>query len=259
MNQAKQENYTKALKELLYKMADDQLILGHRNSEWTGLGPTLEEDIAFSSLAQDKIGHAYNLYQILEDLGEGDPDHLAFKRGEDKQYKCCHLVEYPIGEYDFSLVRHFYFDNAEFIRFEQLSSSSWSTLAGLAKKIRGEIKYHVFHANTWIKQLANGTDESLSRIQNALNKNFALALGMFEPGENEKILQKAGIFPGEEKIRSGWYDQISEVIEPAGLKLPDIKTEEPVYGGRKGFHTQHLQPLLKEMTEVFNKEPEAGW
>ena len=69
-----------AIKELLYKMADDQLILGHRNSEWTGFGPLLEEDIAFSSMAQDKIGHSLALYSILQQLGERDPDTVAFMR-----------------------------------------------------------------------------------------------------------------------------------------------------------------------------------
>jgi ring-1,2-phenylacetyl-CoA epoxidase subunit PaaC len=69
-----------ALKDLLYRMADDALIIGHRHSEWTGLGPILEEDIAFSSIAQDKLGHAYALYQLLHELGEPEPDHAAFLR-----------------------------------------------------------------------------------------------------------------------------------------------------------------------------------
>jgi ring-1,2-phenylacetyl-CoA epoxidase subunit PaaC len=109
-----------AIKELLYKMADDALIIGHRNSEWTGIGPMLEEDLAFSSMAQDKVGHAQALYQILHAvLGEKDPDILAFQRTE-KDFKCCQLVELPIGEYDFSLVRHFLFDHAESLRYDML-------------------------------------------------------------------------------------------------------------------------------------------
>src|SRR6187431_2797996 len=119
---------TEAIKELLYKMADDLLIIGHRNSEWTGLGPILEEDIAFSSMAQDKLGHAFALYTVLNKMGEPDPDTLAFTRKEN-QMKCCHLVEYPIGDYAFSLMRHFLFDEAEALRFEMLSESSFEDLA----------------------------------------------------------------------------------------------------------------------------------
>src|SRR5688572_33396134 len=117
-----------ALKELLYKIADDQLILGHRNSEWTGFGPLLEEDIAFSSMAQDKIGQSYALFQILHELGEQAPDTVAFTRNA-AQFHNCILVELPNGEYDFSLVRHFLFDTAEALRFESLSQSSFQPLA----------------------------------------------------------------------------------------------------------------------------------
>lgn len=90
-------NKVKALKELLYKVADNQLIIGHRYSEWIGIGPVLEEDIAFGSLAQDKTGHAWNLYQLLEKMGEKDADTIAFRR-EEKDFKSSHLAELPIGE-----------------------------------------------------------------------------------------------------------------------------------------------------------------
>src|SRR5690349_20918698 len=124
-----------ALKELLYKMADDQLILGHRNSEWTGMGPLLEEDIAFSSMAQDKIGHSLALYTLLHQLGEQDPDTVAFTRNA-PQFHNCVFVELPNGEYDFSLIRHFLYDTAEALRFEMLSNSSFQPVADLSKKIR---------------------------------------------------------------------------------------------------------------------------
>ena len=156
-----------ALKELLYKIADDQLILGHRNSEWTGFGPLLEEDIAFSSMAQDKIGQSYALFQILHQLGEQAPDTVAFMRNAN-QFHNCILVELPNGEYDFSLIRHFLFDTAEAIRFDMLSNSSYQPLAELSRKIKGELRYHTLHANTWIKKLGTATTESITRLQQSL-------------------------------------------------------------------------------------------
>ena len=116
-------NSIEALKELLYKMADDQLIIGHRNSEWNGLGPILEEDIAFSSMAQDKMGQSEHLYNLLNQLGEADADTVAFTRNA-PQFHCSHLVELPIGGYDFSLIRHFLFDFAEYMRFEAIKTSA---------------------------------------------------------------------------------------------------------------------------------------
>jgi ring-1,2-phenylacetyl-CoA epoxidase subunit PaaC len=243
-----------ATKELLFKMADDALVIGHRNSEWTGIGPMLEEDLAFSSMAQDKIGHAHALYNILHvEFGEADADTLAFKRVE-KDFKCCQFVELPIGEYDFSLVRQFLFDHAELARYELLSQSSFLPLAQLAKKIKGEIKYHVMHGDTFLKQLGKGTEESHARMQSALNYAWNFALGIFEKSEFEKQLIEEGVFAGEEELKKRWLEKITPIIEASDLAVPSTDESKKVYGGRKGFHSEFLNPLLDEMCEVVRSD-----
>lgn len=249
---------TEALKELLYKMADDQLILGHRNSEWTGLGPLLEEDIAFSSMAQDKVGQSYALYQMLHDLGEGEPDTVAFMRNAE-QFHNCTLVELPNGEYDFSLIRHFLFDSAEAIRFEMLTESSYAPLAELAVKIRGELRYHTMHGDIWIKQLGSATEESVKKLQASLEACLPYALGIFEPSPFESELMSEGIFDGEDALKKRWMDRITTILGETQLELPDMAPVTPEYGGREGRHTEHLQPLLDEMAEVFRIDPTADW
>ncbi|MBN8577557.1 MAG: phenylacetate-CoA oxygenase subunit PaaC [Cytophagales bacterium] len=247
-----------ALKELLYKMADDQLILGHRNSEWTGFGPLLEEDIAFSSMAQDKVGQSLALYTLLHTLGEADPDTVAFTRNAN-QFHNCVFVELPNQEYDFSLIRHFLFDTAEALRFEALSNSSYEPLAQLARKIRGELRYHTLHANTWIKQLGSATEESITRLQHSLQEALPYALGIFEPSPFESELVEQKIFTGEVALKEMWITKIESVLCQTKLELPDWKTITPVYGGREGKHSEHLQPLLDEMSEVFRIDPTAEW
>ncbi len=247
-----------AIKDLLYKLADDQLILGHRNSEWTGFGPILEEDIAFSSMAQDKIGHSLAFYTLLQELGEADPDTVAFTRNAN-QFHNSQLVELPNGEYDFSLIRHFLYDNAEIIRFEMLSQSSYEPIAKVATKLKGEVKYHVLHANTWIKNLGTSTEEAILRLQSALNEALPYALGMFEKSKYEQEPIDAGVYAGEEAVKAEWLKRIQSVIEKTDLKLPDLATIEPKFGGRYGEHTEHLQPLLDEMAEVFKIDPTAEW
>ena len=248
-----------AIKDLLYKMGDDALIIGHRNSEWTGIGPMLEEDLAFASMAQDKVGHAQALYQICHEvLGDRTPDVIAFQR-EEKDFKCCQFVELPIGEYDFSLVRHFLFDHAELIRYEMLVSSSFQPLAQLAKKVKGEIKYHVMHADTFLKQLAKGTEESHARMQSSLDYAMPYALGIFEKSDYEDVLIKEGIFGGEEKLQETWLEKITAIVTAAGLVMPPVPDSKIVFGGRKGYHSKFLEPLLDEMTEVTQLDPSAEW
>ncbi len=248
----------KPLIDLLYKIADDQLILGHRNSEWTGIGPMLEEDIAFSSMAQDKVGQSLAFFKMLHELGEGDPDNVAFLRNA-PEYHNCQLVELPIGEYDFSLIRHFLFDHAELIRFEMLKHSSYAPLAQLATKLFGEIKYHVMHADIFIKKLGNANAETIERFQRSLDYAMPFALGIFEASQYEQELIETGIFQGEEALKESWLKEVEGTLSETHLNMPDIKTLSPVIGGRYGAHTEHLQPLLEEMGEVLRSDPSAEW
>lgn len=247
-----------ALRQFITAMGDDALILGHRNSEWTGLGPVMEEDIAFSSMAQDKIGHAWALYRILHEHGGPEPDAFAFLRPAEN-YTCCHLVELPIGEYDFSLVRHFLFDHAAALRFEALAESSFVPLQQLARKIKGELKYHTLHANAWIVQLAQAGEAGRARMQAALEDVLPLALGIFEPVAQEAALIAEGVYCGEAVLLQRWQERLEPVLVQAGLRLPALDGLEPAYGGRSGWHTQYLAPLLEEMGAVFRLDPEATW
>ena len=245
------------IKDLLYKMGDDALILGHRSSEWTGIGPTLEEDIAFSSMAQDKLGHAWAAYTLLhEHFGEPSPDKIVFGRNA-ADWRCCQLVELPIGDYDFSLIRHFLYDHADALRYRALQQSSYTPLAQLATKIKGELKYHTLHADVWVKLLGNSSEEAKARLQGSLNQLFAYALGIFEPSEHEQHLIEQGVFVGEEAIKQQWLNEISSIIAQTPLQLPT--NAKPVLGGRKGYHTEYLQPMLNEMNEVNALDPSAEW
>jgi len=245
------------IKELILKMADDALIIGHRYSEWTGIGPTLEEDISFSSIAQDKLGHALQLYTILhKEFGEKDPDTLAFRR-DPAGFRCAQFTELPIGMYEFSLMRHLLFDHAESARYQMLASSSYIPLAQLSRKIHGEIKYHILHADTWVTQLGTASADSNYRLQAALNETYGWSLGLFEPGNNEAELVKEKIFDGEKALHDAWFRTISVVLNEAKLIIPeDVK---PTYGGRRGNHTEYLKPLIDEMAEVIRLEQQATW
>jgi ring-1,2-phenylacetyl-CoA epoxidase subunit PaaC len=247
-----------ALKELLFKIADDLLISGHRSSEWTGMGPLLEEDIAFSSMAQDKIGQSQALYQILQELGEAEPDTLAFMR-EPGKFRNSILVELPNGEYDFSLMRHFLLDTSLALRFDMLTTSSFAPLAQLAAKVRGELRYHTLHGDTWVQKLGNATDESISRMQAALDYTLPFALGVFEVSPYEKELMQGGIFAGEKILRERWEQRITGVLSKTQLKLNAFADISPVEGGRTGKHSEFLKPLLDEMGEVFRIDPTAEW
>ncbi|GAB4410910.1 MAG: phenylacetate-CoA oxygenase subunit PaaC [Bacteroidia bacterium] len=247
-----------AIKDLLYRLADDKLIMGHRHSEWIGIGPILEEDIAFASMAQDEVGHAQAYYMLLHELGEAEPDTLAFQRSA-AQFRCCHLVEYPIGDYAFSLVRHYLFDTADQVRLAHLVDASYQPLAQLARKLAREEKYHQLHARTFMQQLGRAGGEARARLQTALDEAYPLALGLFEPTVHTDTLARTGVQPHEDKLMKTWRVATGEFLQGCGLHAPTPGDPVEYFGGRSGYHTPHLEALLAEMTEVFAIDPQARW
>jgi len=246
-----------ALKELLLAMADDELLLGHRDGEWTGHAPIIEEDIAFSNLAQDEIGHALLWYQLRHNLGGEDPDHLAFLRGPEA-FRCCHLVEQPKGDWAFTIVRQFLFDAAEQVRLESLVRSSYTPLAEAAGKVRPEESYHWMHLHSWVERLGDATAESHRRMTAALASAFPLAFGLFEPLAAEEQLVRDGVFAGNAALLAQWLDLVVPVLTQSGLQPPAPQPQSG-YGGRRGQHTPALAQALADLQVVRRLIPQAAW
>jgi ring-1,2-phenylacetyl-CoA epoxidase subunit PaaC len=137
---------------LLLEIADDELILGWRDSEWTGIAPLLEEDVAFSSIAQNEIGHARALYELIVRKRGTTADELAFDRAP-QEYRCARLVELRLPEWEKTIARHYLYEEADARRLEQLKQSDDPELAGLAAKIDREEAYHRMHARMWFDRL----------------------------------------------------------------------------------------------------------
>ncbi|MDQ3163225.1 MAG: phenylacetate-CoA oxygenase subunit PaaC [Actinomycetota bacterium] len=217
---------------LLLELADDELILGWRNSEWTGIAPFLEEDVAFSSIAQNEIGHARALYELAaRELGT-DADALAFdRRLED--YRCAPLVELRRLEWARTIARHSLYETADAVRLDALKASSDPDVAGLAAKMDREEIYHRMHAEMWLERLL-ASDEGRERLEEGMLELWPYALGMLD---------------GELRPR---FEAI--VRERLPFELPDV---EPVPRGR---HEAELEDLLGEMTSVRRSAPAgAQW
>jgi ring-1,2-phenylacetyl-CoA epoxidase subunit PaaC len=138
--------------QLLLEIADDELILGWRDSEWTGIAPLLEEDVAFSSIAQNEIGHARALYELVAREQGTTADELAFDRSPD-EYRCVTLVERRFLDWEKTIARHYLYEEADAKRLEQLKQSDDPEIAGLAAKIDREEAYHRMHAQMWFDRL----------------------------------------------------------------------------------------------------------
>jgi ring-1,2-phenylacetyl-CoA epoxidase subunit PaaC len=217
---------------LLLQIADDELVLGWRDSEWTGIAPSLEEDVAFSSISQNEIGHARALYELAaRELGT-TADQLAFDR-QPEEYLSAPLVELRRLEWARTIARHYLYETADAVRIEALRESSDPEVAGLAAKIAREEAYHLMHAELWIDRLL-ASEEGRSRLREAVQELWPYALGVLD-----------------DELRPVW---VLHVRERLGFDLPDA---EPV---TREQHTEELRELWEEMTSVRRSIPAgAEW
>jgi len=209
----------------LLEIADDELLLGWRNSEWTGIAPFLEEDVAFSSIAQNEIGHARALYELAgRDLGK-TADELAFDRAIE-EYRSAPLVELRfVPDWARTIARHYLYETADQLRVEALKASDDEEVAGLAAKIDREEVYHRMHAEMWLERLGGEP-----RVQEALVELWPQALGILDDGLRPLLRERV-----------------------AALELPEV---EPV---ERGEHSGELAELWEKMTVVRRSVPGATW
>ena len=207
--------------QALLGLADDELVLGWRDSEWTGIAPMLEEDVAFSSIAQNEIGHARAVYELIVGPA-GDADALAFDR-KAEEYRCAPLVELHLLEWAHTIARRWLYEVADEIRITALKDDSDPAVAGLAAKIDREEAYHRMHAEMWHERLR---DEP--RFQTAAEELWPYALG---------------VLPAELR---------GELVSRVGLAEVDAVD--------RSTHTDELGPLWEEMTVVRRSAPAgAQW
>jgi len=209
--------------ELLLALADDELVVGWRDSEWTGIAPVLEEDVAFSSIAQNEIGHARAVYELLTD----DADALAFDRALD-EYRCAPFVELRLLDWAHAIARRWLYEVADEIRIAGLMQDGDPKVAGLAAKINREEAYHRMHAEMW-RDLLGETPQ----FRAAVEELWPYALGMLPVEQREALAARTS------------------------LELP---SNSLLQGKERGTHTDELAELWNEMTMVRRSAPAgAQW
>jgi ring-1,2-phenylacetyl-CoA epoxidase subunit PaaC len=218
--------------ETLLPLADDELIVGWRNSEWTGIAPFLEEDVAFSSIAQNEIGHARALYELVAEERDSTADALAYDRPLD-EYRCAPLVQLRRMDWAATIARHVLYETADAIRIERLAASDDPVVAGIAARIDREEVYHRMHAEMWLGRLLASADGRV-RLDHALDELWPYGLGVLEEGQRPELRRRL-----EERL-----DRALPAVEAVA----------------RGHHEPELAKLHDEMTSVRRTAPAgARW
>jgi ring-1,2-phenylacetyl-CoA epoxidase subunit PaaC len=244
-----------ALAGLLLSLADDEFVIGFADSEWTGIAPFLEEDVAMSSLAQDELGHARAFYGLLGDLVDKDPDVIAYDRPPEA-FRHCRLLDHARADWAFTMARRYLYDTADAVRLEVLAASTYSPLAELVAKIRREETYHLMHVDSWLRRLAVTQGEPRDRLVAALGVLGPDATSVFAPLIGEAGLVISGILPEPmAELRGRWLRALSLTFAQLDLPMPPSATDPR---GRLD-HSEAFRRLWSEFTSVRRLDPQAVW
>jgi len=248
-----------ALFEYLVRLADDQLVLAHRLSEWCGHAPMLEEDLALPNISLDLLGQARALYSyagLVEDKGRNE-DQIAYVRLE-KEYKNLLLLERENGDFAKTMLRLFLYSAFMQNYWEALLTSSDETLAAIAAKAIKEVRYHVRHSAEWVIRLGDGTQESAARLADALDDLSPYCAEMFESDAVCDLLVDAGIAVDLETVKDNWTVDVRNVFNEAML-AGGVPLEGHQRGGRQGEHTEAMGFLLADLQYMQRTFPDMSW
>ncbi|MGB0788014.1 MAG: 1,2-phenylacetyl-CoA epoxidase subunit PaaC [Marinirhabdus sp.] len=246
------------LYDYIVTVADNSLILGQRLGELCGHGPTLETDIAVTNIALDLIGQARNYYQYAAKVwGTGQTeDTIAFLRLEN-QYKNVLLVEQPNKHFGYVMGRQFLFDAYHLLFMEKLANSKDGTLAAIAKKGIKEVSYHKRFSGDWVKRLGDGTAESNTKMQGAIDHLWTYTDELFDMTAAEKAMAGEGVGVAASTLREAYYNEVSSLLTQAKLNVP--QNNYFIKGGKKGTHSEHMGYLLAHMQYMQRTYPGLEW
>ena len=246
------------LYQYVLSLGDDALVIAQRLSEWAYRAPFLEEDIAISNFSLDFFGRANLLLEYTASIkGDGiTADDLAFKRNE-REFTNHLIYEQPNGDFAKTMVRQFFIDAYNELFFQKLIDSNDSQLSGIAQKSIKEITYHLRHSSKWVLRLGDGTVESHTKAQVAINELWMFTYELFQMNQNEIEMAEQKIGVDCSKLKSNWHSAINEIVKQATLSLPE--DEHMQSGGRNGIHTEHLGHMLSDMQYLQRSYPDAKW
>ena len=246
------------LDALLLSMADDEFVIGFSDSEWTGIAPILEEDVAISSLAQDELGHAAALYALLASVRDDgrDADAIAYDRSP-AEYRHARLLDHGRGDWAMTIARRYLYDTADGTRLDALAASTFGPLRELVDKIRREERYHVMHATAWLERLAEHAGEPRDRLVAALEELGDDAATVFTVLPDEERLVAAGVLSQPTAaLDAAWRAAITPTFVRLGLPMPPAASS-PDRG--RTDHSDAFRWLHGEFTSVRRQEPVATW
>ena len=257
----------RTLREFILAFADDEHLIGQQHTEWIGVTPFLEEDLAFSSIGQDELGHAVMLYELVCEIDGIEPtdaaiDALAYGRGA-TEYRSSAFTEWGTTDWAEALMRHWVYDMVEDFRWQTVSASTYLPLASAAVRAQREETFHRRHAHALVESLC--ATPARVELERGLDVVLAKLPSLFTPVENEAVLVEAGIISASlSTMAPAVSEQIGTLFGGAVFggagsgniaKIPEPETPE----NSRMARSEYFAPLMMRMREVLDLDLDAVW
>ncbi|RQG94829.1 1,2-phenylacetyl-CoA epoxidase subunit PaaC [Natrarchaeobius chitinivorans] len=238
--------------EFLLAIADDEYFTGHRLGMWLAVSPTLEEDNALTSIAQDELGHARLWYDVVADERSTTTDDLAIGRGHDDRRNSI-LVEREHHDFADAIVRSYLYDRAELLFLESIRDGDVEALADTASVALNEEPFHREHAAKWLEVL-HATDEGTERLERAFETNLEAAsdLFAFEESQQDALVDAGVLARSPDELAETWETEVTKTLSELPIDVDsqavaDAVSNSPSTNGRRGEHTDEFPAVLEEM------------
>lgn len=246
------------LYDYLLHLGDNSMIMGQRLGELCGHGPELETDIALTNISLDLFGQVRNYFQAAAEIkGEGATEDSTAMLRYENEYRNTYLVEQPNTNFAHVIVRQFFFDVYHQLVLRELQSSKNETLVAIANKSIKEVDYHVEFSSTWMKRLGDGTEESHSKMQEAVNTLWRYSMELFKPTDTELWAAETGVGPDLEKLKPSYLETVKAVVAEANLTIHEDTVFQ--YGAKTGMHSENMGFILAEFQYMQRAYPNMKW
>jgi ring-1,2-phenylacetyl-CoA epoxidase subunit PaaC len=246
------------LYDYLLHLGDNSMIMGQRLGELCGHGPELETDIALTNISLDLFGQVRNYFQAAAEIkGEGATEDSTAMLRYENEYRNTYLVEQPNTNFAHVIVRQFFFDVYHQLVLRELQSSKNETLVAIANKSIKEVDYHVEFSSTWMKRLGDGTEESHSKMQEAVNTLWRYSMELFKRTDTELWAAETGVGPDLEKLKPSYLETVKAVVAEANLTIHEDTVFQ--YGAKTGMHSENMGFILAEFQYMQRAYPNMKW
>ncbi|GAK03146.1 LOW QUALITY PROTEIN: phenylacetate-CoA oxygenase, PaaI subunit [Geomicrobium sp. JCM 19037] len=260
---AKNAEYKDVVIQLLYQLADDDFIVAFRGSEWLGLAPHIEADVAYSSITQNTMVHAAYFYQLLEELGQGPKNKLAHERSANERRNATYLEKKngdgvydqdPYYDWALAVIRGFFYETFKRVRLQMLKNCSYVPLTHAANRMLAEQTYHLAYWKMWVNQLQSSSATAKQKLDTRIQEAWNECLDLLQLGDQQEKMIVYQLMPEESLIEKQWIHELSKTL----VQVPDRPLQK-VFSGRIGEHTKDLEQAIDTLSEVYRLEEHAVW